>query len=120
LVRDRIKNYLSKHLLIAQGVTDRDVVAGTGLNPRDPAIQRLKAEMIDARLDGRKWTPPMEAKPAVPAEVRSNARDAKAPAGERAKSAPRAKKQGSGQDRSPKPKAKPKPLPPKTMKTAHR
>ncbi len=58
LVRDRIRNFLDRHLYIAMEVTDRDVTAAAGIEPGHPEFAAIKQEMVAARLDGRKWTPP--------------------------------------------------------------
>lgn len=58
LVRDRIRNFLDKHLYIAMEVTDRDVTAAAGIEPGHPEFAAIKQEMVAARLDGRKWRPP--------------------------------------------------------------
>jgi tRNA nucleotidyltransferase (CCA-adding enzyme) len=62
LVHDRIKNYLQKYLPSAQEVTERDVLA-TGARPGTPKFQKVREEMIRAKLDARpkKIPPPVEA-----------------------------------------------------------
>src|SRR5581483_12063824 len=52
IVHDRIKNYLSKYLLTAQEVTERDVLA-TGAKPGTPKFQKAREELILTRLDAR-------------------------------------------------------------------
>lgn len=60
LVRDRIRNYIEKHLYVALAVTDREVTALTGKQPGTPEFERLRTEIIAARLDGKKWRPAEE------------------------------------------------------------
>ena len=66
LVQDRIRNYLQKYVLTAQEVTDAEVAA-KGAKPDTPKFEKLKQEMIAARLDARPKKPaaePMEPPPA--------------------------------------------------------
>ncbi len=56
LVHDRIRNYLTKYLLTAQEITDDDVVAA-GYEPGTARFEKVRQEMIAARLDGRIWRP---------------------------------------------------------------
>jgi len=60
IVRDRIRTYLQKYLFVVQEVTDRDVSLQAGVEPASPEFSQIKEEMIAARLDGRKWTPPIK------------------------------------------------------------
>jgi len=73
IVHDRLRNFLQKYLLMAQEITDRDVTAETGLDPSDEAFAEMKGQMIDARLDGRKWTPPAREKRVEKKKERSKA-----------------------------------------------
>lgn len=68
LVLDRIKNYLQKYLLTAQEVTDADVAAA-GAVPGTPKFQKLKEQMVAARLDARPKKIVPEAVPELPAPV---------------------------------------------------
>jgi tRNA nucleotidyltransferase (CCA-adding enzyme) len=52
LVLDRIKNYLQKYLPSAQEVTERDVVEKGGV-PGTPKYEKLRAQLIAARLDAK-------------------------------------------------------------------
>jgi len=52
IVHDRIRNYFQKHLPAALEVTN-EMVAATGAAPGTPKFQRVKDEMIVARLDAR-------------------------------------------------------------------
>jgi tRNA nucleotidyltransferase (CCA-adding enzyme) len=56
LVQDRIKNYLQKYLPAAQEITDRQVAAA-GVEPGTPKFQKIKEDMIAARLNGRMKKP---------------------------------------------------------------
>lgn len=64
IVQDRIRNYLQKYLAFAQEITDAEVEA-RGVEPGTPKFQKLKAEMVAARLDGRARKP-TPAPPAPP------------------------------------------------------
>ena len=69
LVLDRIKNYFQKYLLMAQEVTDAEVLlANPGLEPGSPKFVKAKALMIAKRLDARpkKPTPEEEVAAAAP------------------------------------------------------
>ena len=57
LIQDRIRNYLQKYIPLSQEITDAEVEA-KGVTPGTPKFQKLKAEMVDARLDGRTKKPP--------------------------------------------------------------
>jgi len=57
LIHDRIKNYLQKYIPLSQEITDAEVEAA-GAAPGTPKFQKLKEEMISARLDGRTKKPP--------------------------------------------------------------
>ena len=50
IVQDRIKNYLSKYLNVAQEVTDEEV---TGAEPGTPKFKKLKDILLNKRLDAR-------------------------------------------------------------------
>lgn len=52
IVVDRIRNYLQKYLLTAQELTDADVIAA-GAVPGTPKFEKLKDQMIAAKLDAR-------------------------------------------------------------------
>jgi tRNA nucleotidyltransferase (CCA-adding enzyme) len=56
LVQDRIRNYLQKYIALAQEITDAEVEA-KDVKPGTPKFQKLKAEMVNARLDGRTRKP---------------------------------------------------------------
>lgn len=56
LVQDRIRNYFQKYLALAQEITNAEVEA-KGVTPGTPKFQKLKAEMVTARLDGRTKKP---------------------------------------------------------------
>jgi tRNA nucleotidyltransferase (CCA-adding enzyme) len=57
LIQDRIRNYLQKYIPLSQEITDAEVEA-TGVPPGAPKFQKVKDEMISARLDGRTKKPP--------------------------------------------------------------
>ena len=66
LVLDRIKNYFQKYLVMAQEVTDVEVIAADeSLQPGTPKFAKAKALMISKRLDARpkKPSPEEEAPP---------------------------------------------------------
>ncbi len=63
IVRDRIRNFLQKHLYTVVEVTDREVTSLTGVKPGSPQFIQLKEDLIAARLDGRKWEPPVRPEP---------------------------------------------------------
>lgn len=63
LVQDRIRNYLTKYLLAAAEVSDRDVEA-EGLRPGTPKFRARKAEKVAARLDARPRKPAPAVMPA--------------------------------------------------------
>lgn len=74
LVLDRLRNHLQKYVLVAQEVTNADVIAKGG-KPGTPKFETLRKEIINARLDGRvrKPAPPIvEAPVAVAATRRFN------------------------------------------------
>jgi tRNA nucleotidyltransferase/poly(A) polymerase len=56
LVQDRIKNYFQKYLQTAQEVTEADVVAA-GAEPGSPKFQKVRDNLVAARLDGRARKP---------------------------------------------------------------
>jgi hypothetical protein len=61
LVLDRIKNYFQKYLLMAQEVTDAEVLAADeNLQPGSPKFIKAKALMISKRLDARPKKPTPE------------------------------------------------------------
>jgi DNA repair protein RadC len=66
VVQDRIRNYLQKHILAAQEITDRQVAA-LGAEPGTPKFKKLKEETILARLDSRPRKPPAPAAEETPA-----------------------------------------------------
>ncbi len=57
LVQDRVRNYLQKYIPLSQEITDAEVEA-KGVAPGTPKFQKLKAEMVAARLDGKTKRPP--------------------------------------------------------------
>ena len=57
LIQDRIRNYLQKYIPLSQEITDAEVEA-KGVAMGTPKFQKLKAEMVAARLDGRTKKPP--------------------------------------------------------------
>jgi len=67
IVQDRIRNYFQKYLPLSMEVTN-ETVAATGAMPGTPKFQRVKEEMILARLDARpkKPAPPPEPPPSPP------------------------------------------------------
>src|SRR5712691_10150172 len=67
IVQDRIRNYFQKYLPLSMEVTN-EPVAATGAMPGTPKFQRVKEEMILARLDARpkKPAPPPEPPPSPP------------------------------------------------------
>jgi tRNA nucleotidyltransferase/poly(A) polymerase len=67
IVHDRIKNYLTKYLEVANDVTDKDL-AYLNLDPSSPKFQQAKLDRIHALLDGRirKPAPPPEPPPPPP------------------------------------------------------
>ena len=56
LVHDRIRNYLTKYLPAAQEITDKEVIAA-GYEPGSSRFEKVRQEMVAARLDGRIWRP---------------------------------------------------------------
>jgi len=67
IVQDRIRNYFQKYLPLSMEVTN-EAVAATGAVPGTPKFQRVKEEMILARLDARPKKPvlPPEPPPSPP------------------------------------------------------
>jgi tRNA nucleotidyltransferase (CCA-adding enzyme) len=67
IVQDRVRNYFQKYLPLSMEVTN-EAVAATGAVPGTPKFQRVKEEMILARLDARpkKPAPPPEPPPSPP------------------------------------------------------
>jgi len=57
LAQDRIRNYLQKYIPLSQEITDAEVEA-KGVEPGTAKLQKLKAEMVAARLDGKTKRPP--------------------------------------------------------------
>ena len=78
IVHNRIRNYLQKYLSTAMELADRDVVQLTGLESGDPRFSRFKQEILEARLDGRKWAPPKDLQPPA-AEAAPSALPTEAP-----------------------------------------
>jgi tRNA nucleotidyltransferase/poly(A) polymerase len=70
LVQDRLRNYLQKYVVAAQEVTDAEVAA-KGAKPGTPKFEKMKQEMISARLDARPKKPAVEPTepPSAPAHV---------------------------------------------------
>jgi hypothetical protein len=68
LVQDRIRNYLQKYVVTAQEVTDADVIA-RGAKPGTPKFEKVKQDMISARLDARPKKPAVEPVEPPPAPV---------------------------------------------------
>lgn len=56
LVHDRIRNYLTRYLPSAQEITDGHVISA-GYEPGTARFEKIRHEMIAARLDGRVWRP---------------------------------------------------------------
>jgi tRNA nucleotidyltransferase (CCA-adding enzyme) len=69
LVQDRVRNYLQKYLPLAQEVTDEEVRA-KGVAPGTAKFQKVKEELVAARLNARpkKVVPEEPAEPAIPPE----------------------------------------------------
>jgi tRNA nucleotidyltransferase (CCA-adding enzyme) len=65
LVTDRIRNYLQKYLPMAQEVTEEDVRA-KGVTPGTPKFNRVREELIAAKLNARPKKPAPEEAPAPP------------------------------------------------------
>jgi tRNA nucleotidyltransferase/poly(A) polymerase len=65
IVLDRLKNYLQKYLPLAQEVTDKDVVA-QGVQTGTPKFEKLRMQMITAKLDARPKKVVVEEPPAPP------------------------------------------------------
>jgi tRNA nucleotidyltransferase (CCA-adding enzyme) len=57
LIQDRLKNYFQKYIPLSQEITDAEVEA-KGVTPGTPKFQKMKEEMVAARLDGRTKRPP--------------------------------------------------------------
>ena len=66
LVIDRIKNFLQKYLPTAQEVTDQEVIEKGGL-PGTPKFEKLKWQLIAARLDAKPKKVVVEEPPPIPA-----------------------------------------------------
>lgn len=64
LVQDRIRNYLQKYLPMAQEVTEEEIKAKGG-QPGTPKYQKVREELIVARLNARP-KPPVPEAPAEP------------------------------------------------------
>jgi tRNA nucleotidyltransferase/poly(A) polymerase len=73
LVQDRIRNYFQKYLPVSLEVTDEAVLA-TGVAAGSPKFQRVKEDMIRARLDARPKKPAPTPEPAPPPPMPSFAR----------------------------------------------
>ncbi|MFN3321940.1 MAG: hypothetical protein ACK5AZ_00470 [Bryobacteraceae bacterium] len=77
MVHDRIRNFFNKYLPAAQEVSDQEVQA-SGATPGTPEFQKLRQEIVAARLDGRtRKIPPAPLATSVAATVsagRSRAR----------------------------------------------
>jgi tRNA nucleotidyltransferase/poly(A) polymerase len=69
LVQDRVRNYLQKYLPLAQEVTDEEV-RGKGVAPGTAKFQKVKEELVAARLNARpkKVVPEEPVEPAIPPE----------------------------------------------------
>ncbi len=65
LVLDRIKNYLQKYLPAAQEITDQDVIDKGGV-PGTPKFEKLRGQVIAARLDAKPKKVVVEELPPVP------------------------------------------------------
>jgi hypothetical protein len=71
LVQDRIRNYLQKYLPMAQEVTEEEIQA-KGVAPGSPKYEKVKEELIAAKLNARPKRPTPEelaAPPATPEPV---------------------------------------------------
>lgn len=69
VVQDRVRNYVSKYLPVAQEVTDEQVAA-TGAKPGTPKFEKTRADLIATRLNARPKKPAPEAeKPAEEPEA---------------------------------------------------
>ncbi len=66
VVVDRLKNYLTKYLPIAQEVTDREVIE-QGIEPGTPKFIKVRQQLINARLDARPKKVVVEEPPPPPA-----------------------------------------------------
>jgi len=66
LVLDRMKNFLQKYLPVAQEITDQDVIAQGGALPGTPKFEKLKSQLIAARLDAKPKKVVVEEPPAPP------------------------------------------------------
>jgi tRNA nucleotidyltransferase (CCA-adding enzyme) len=74
LIQDRIRNYLQKYVPLSQEITDAEVEA-KGVVPGTTKFQKLKEEMIVARLDGRtKKPPPAPVEPPTPVSAMQRGR----------------------------------------------
>ncbi|HVX66404.1 MAG TPA: hypothetical protein VHA11_07375 [Bryobacteraceae bacterium] len=67
IVQDRIRNYFQKYLPLAQEVTE-DEVRAKGVEPGTPKYDKVKEELIVARLNARPKKPAEEPAPAPQAE----------------------------------------------------
>jgi hypothetical protein len=65
LVQDRIRNYLQKYLLMAQEVTDKDVIEAGG-TLGTPKFQKMKEQMIASKLNSRPKKVVVAAEPEIP------------------------------------------------------
>lgn len=66
LVQDRVRNYLQKYLPVAQEVTEEEVRA-KGVQPGTPKYEKVRNELIAARLNARPKKPVVE-EPQPPAK----------------------------------------------------
>jgi tRNA nucleotidyltransferase (CCA-adding enzyme) len=65
LVLDRIKNYLQKYLPAAQEITEQDVIEKGGV-PGTPKFEKLRWELVAARLDAKPKKVVTEEPPPLP------------------------------------------------------
>ena len=73
IVQDRIRNYFQKYLPASLEITD-EVVRAAGVTPGTPKYQRVKEELILARLDARPKKPaPAPEPPGAPRSSRGPA-----------------------------------------------
>lgn len=68
LVQDRIRNYFQKYLPMAQEVTD-DEVRAKGVEPGTPKWDKVKEEVIAAKLNARPKKPAPEEVPPTPPQT---------------------------------------------------
>lgn len=102
IVQDRVRNYVQKYHRAALEVTDAEVQAA-GAAPGSPKFQKLKDQMISARLNARpKKPPPPEPEPPVaePSGPNSRGRPPRPPAAV-AQQPPRAQTAGAANPENP-------------------